>query len=60
LREIPKDAGVDPAPERTSSTWAGFLLSQADAIIAADFFESTTLTGARLSVLACVTPSRTE
>jgi hypothetical protein len=39
--EILKDAGVDPAP-------------QAHAIIAADFFETTTLTGARLSVLAVI------
>ncbi|MCO6008496.1 hypothetical protein NE236_26315 [Actinoallomurus purpureus] len=23
--EIIKDAGIDPAPERTSTTWAGFL-----------------------------------
>ena len=37
---------IDPAPERTSSTWATFLRSQAHAIIAADFFETTTLTGA--------------
>ncbi|WP_231953842.1 hypothetical protein [Actinoplanes derwentensis] len=36
--EILKDAGVEPAPERTSSTWAAFLRSQAHAIIAADFF----------------------
>ena len=28
---ILKDAGVDPAPERTSSTWAAFLRSQAHA-----------------------------
>ena len=30
--EILKDAGVDPAPERASSTWADFLRSQADAL----------------------------
>ena len=52
--EILKDAGVDPAPERTSSTWASFLRSQAHAIIAADFFETTTLTGAKLYVLAVI------
>ncbi|WP_327039568.1 integrase core domain-containing protein [Micromonospora maris] len=51
--EILKDAGVDPAPERTSSTWAAFLRSQGHAIIA-DFFETTTLTGARLYVLATI------
>jgi transposase len=30
--EILKDAGIDPAPER-SSTWADFLRSQADALL---------------------------
>jgi hypothetical protein len=52
--EILKDAGVEPAPERTSSTWTVFLRSQAHAIIAADFFETATLTGARLYVLAVI------
>jgi hypothetical protein len=27
--EILKDAGIDPAPERTSHSWAAFLRSQA-------------------------------
>jgi putative transposase len=49
--EILLQAGIDPAPERTSSTWAGFLRSQADALLACDFFETVTLTGARLYVL---------
>jgi hypothetical protein len=44
-----KEAGIDPAPQRTSDTWATFLRSQAHAILAADFFETTTLTGARSS-----------
>ncbi|SDT80686.1 integrase core domain-containing protein [Actinoplanes derwentensis] len=52
--EILKDAGVEPAPERTSSTWAAFLRSQAHAIIAADFFETTTLTGTKLYILAVI------
>jgi transposase InsO family protein len=52
--EILKDAGIDPAPQRTSQTWAAFLRSQAQAIIAADFFETSTLTGARLYVLAAI------
>ncbi|MFG1891076.1 hypothetical protein ACGFIR_24830 [Micromonospora sp. NPDC049051] len=52
--EILKEAGVDPAPQRTSSTWATFLRSQAHAVIAADFFETTTLTGTRLYVLAVI------
>ena len=52
--EILKEAGIDPAPQRTSDTWATFLRSQAHAILAADFFETTTLTGARLCVLAVI------
>ena len=52
--EILKDAGIDPAPQRTSETWTAFLRSQARAIIAADFFETTTLTGTRLYVLAVI------
>ena len=52
--EILKEAGVDPAPQRTSNTWATFLRSQAHAIIAADFFETVMLTGARLYVLAVI------
>ena len=52
--EILRQAGVDPAPERTSTTWADFLRSQAGALIACDFFETVTLTGARLYVLAVI------
>ena len=52
--EILHEAGIDPAPQRTRDTWATFLRSQAHAILAADFFETTTLTGARLHVLAVI------
>ncbi|MFF6852337.1 helix-turn-helix domain-containing protein, partial [Streptomyces antimycoticus] len=52
--KILKDAGVDPAPGRSSSTWAGFLRSQADALLACDFFEAVTLSGARMYVLALI------
>jgi putative transposase len=52
--EILRQAGIDPAPERASTTWASFLRSQADALIACDFFEAVTLTGARLFVLAAI------
>ena len=52
--EILKEAGIDPAPERASSTWADFLRSQADALLACDFFETVTLTGARMYVLAVI------
>ena len=52
--EILQQAGIDPAPERASTTWASFLRSQADALLACDFFETDTLTGARLYVLAVI------
>ncbi|HEU5158114.1 MAG TPA: hypothetical protein VFU43_14045 [Streptosporangiaceae bacterium] len=52
--EILQDAGIAPAPERTSTTWAGFLRSQADALLACDFFETVTLCGARMYVLAVI------
>jgi putative transposase len=52
--EILKDAGIPPAPERTSSTWADFLRSQADALLACDFFETVTLSGARLYVFGLI------
>jgi hypothetical protein len=45
VREILQQAGVDPVSERTSCTWVSFLRSQADALIACDFFETVTLTG---------------
>ncbi|MEE4598917.1 helix-turn-helix domain-containing protein [Streptomyces sp. DSM 41524] len=51
---ILKDADVDPAPGRSSSTWADFLRSQADALLACDFFEAVTLSGARMYVLAVI------
>jgi transposase len=41
--EILHDAGIDPAPERSSTTWADFLRSQAGALLACDFFETVTL-----------------
>jgi transposase InsO family protein len=52
--EILQDAGMHPAPDRTSQGWTVFLRSQAEAILAADFFESVTLTGARMYVLAVI------
>ncbi|WP_413100012.1 hypothetical protein [Streptomyces sp. Inha503] len=50
--EILKEAGIDPAPERNSSTWADFLRSQADALLACDFLETVALSGVRMYVLA--------
>ncbi|MEV0830168.1 integrase core domain-containing protein [Nonomuraea rubra] len=52
--EILKQAGVDPAPERASTTWADFLRSQADALLACDFIETVTLSGQRQYVLAVI------
>jgi transposase InsO family protein len=52
--EILHGAGIDPAPERSSTTWADFLRSQAGALLACDFFETVTLSGTRLYVLAVI------
>jgi putative transposase len=52
--EILHDAGIDPAPDRTTATWADFLRSQAGALLACDFFETVTVTGTRLYVLAVI------
>ncbi|GAA3615581.1 hypothetical protein GCM10022419_121080 [Nonomuraea rosea] len=52
--EILKQAGLDPAPQRASTTWADFLRSQADALLACDFIETVTLTGQRQYVLAVI------
>jgi transposase InsO family protein len=47
-----KEHGIPPAPERQSTTWADFLRSQAEALLAGDLFEA--LTGARLYVVAVI------
>ena len=52
--EILRQAGIDPAPDRASTTWASFLRSQADALLACDFFETVTLGSTRLFVLAVI------
>jgi putative transposase len=52
--EILRAAGIDPAPQRSTTTWADFLHAQADALLACDFFETVTLTGIRLHVLAVI------
>jgi putative transposase len=52
--EICKANGIEPAPGRASQGWAVFLRSQAHAILAADFFETRTVTGARLYVFAVI------
>ncbi|MEV0117643.1 hypothetical protein AB0H77_31120 [Streptomyces sp. NPDC050844] len=50
--KILRAADVDPAPRRTGPSWRDFLASQAEAIIAADFFHIDTITGGRLYALA--------
>jgi transposase InsO family protein len=52
--EILREAGIDPAPDRAATTWADFLRSQAEALLAADFIETVTLTGARMYILAVI------
>jgi transposase InsO family protein len=52
--EILREAGIDPAPERAATTWTQFLRSQAEALLAADFIETTTVTGTRMYVLAVI------
>jgi putative transposase len=52
--EMLREAGIDPAPERSSSTWADFLRSQADALLACDVLETVTVSGVRMHVLAVI------
>jgi putative transposase len=52
--EILREPGIDPAPERSSSTWADFLRSQPDALLACDFLETITVSGAQMYVLAVI------
>ncbi|WP_033355770.1 integrase core domain-containing protein [Kitasatospora aureofaciens] len=52
--EILKTEGLDPAPDRSATTWADFLRSQSDALLACDFIETVTLTGQRQYILAVI------
>jgi putative transposase len=52
--EILQEAGIDPAPDRSATTWTDSLRSQAEALLACDFFETVTLTGTRMFVLAVI------
>jgi transposase InsO family protein len=54
LWEILREAGIDPAPDRAATTWTDFLRSQAHALLAADFIETVTLTGARMYILTVI------
>ncbi|MBB5775384.1 integrase core domain-containing protein [Nonomuraea jabiensis] len=52
--EILTQEGIDPSPDRMSLTWADFLRSQADALLAGDFIETITLNGQRQYILAVI------
>ena len=52
--EILKANGTDPAPRRTGPTWSQFLRSQAEAILACDFFIVNLLDGTQAHVLAVI------
>ena len=52
--QILKSAGIDPAPRRDGPGWAEFLRSQAEGILALDFFTADLLNGAKVYVLAVI------
>jgi transposase len=52
--QILKDAGISPAPRRDGPGWAEFLQSQAQGILALDFFTADLLNGAKVYVLAVI------
>jgi len=52
--EILREAGIDPAPDRGTTTWATFLHSQANALLACDFLDTITLTGTKLYIFAVI------
>src|SRR6266704_263881 len=54
VREILKANGIDPAPRRTGPAWSQFLRSQAEAILACDFFSVDLLDGTQAHVLTVI------
>jgi putative transposase len=52
--QVLKDAGIDPAPRRDGPGWPEFLRSQAQAILALDFFTADLLNGATIYILAAI------
>ncbi len=52
--QILKDAGIDPAPRRDGPGWAEFLRSQAQGILALDFFTADLLNGMKVSVFVVI------
>jgi putative transposase len=51
---IPPNTGIEPAPRRDSPGWAEFLRSQAQGILALDFFTADLLSGAKVYVLTVI------
>ncbi len=52
--QILKNAGVSPAPRRDGPGWAEFLRSQAQGVLAMDFFTADLLNGTKVHVLAVI------
>ena len=52
--ELLKKAGIDPVPRQTGPTWPLFLRSQAEAILACDFFTAELLDGTQAYILAVI------
>jgi hypothetical protein len=50
----PEERRNRPAPRRTAATWSQFLRSQAEAILACDFFTADLLDGTQAYVLAVI------
>ena len=51
---ILRKAGLDPVPRRSSPSWSQFLRTQAEGILACDFFHADTITLTRLYCFAAV------
>jgi hypothetical protein len=52
--QILKNAGIDPAPRRDGPGWAEFLRSQAQGILALDYFTADLRNGSKVYVLAVI------
>lgn len=52
--EILRTNGIEPAQRRTGPTWSQFLRSQAEAILACDFFSVDMLDGTQAYVLTVI------
>ena len=48
--QILKNAGIDPAPRRDGPGWAEFLRSQAQGILALDYFTADLLNGTEIYI----------